>query len=76
MVRPREKRRGTCEDSSTGNSEGREKERKTKEEMVRQHRRIDWTEAEEGNHACGRQREMERTGSQVICSAPTAIATG
>ena len=49
MVRPRDKRRGTCKDSSTGNSERRKKERKTKEEMGRQHRRMDWTEAERNN---------------------------
>ena len=35
---------GTCKDSFTGNSEKR-KERKTKEEVGRQHRRMDWTEA-------------------------------
>ena len=53
----------TCKDSSTGNSERWKKERKKKEEMGRQHRRMDWTEVERGNQTCGRQREMERTGS-------------
>ena len=76
MVRPRDKRRGTCKDSSTGNSERRKKETKTKEEMGRQHRRVDWTEAERGVQTCGRQIEMERTDSWVICSVPTATATG
>ena len=63
MVRPRDKKMGTCKGSYTGNSERRKKERKTKEEMGRQHRRMDWTEAERGNQTYGRLREMERTGS-------------
>ena len=61
--KPRDKRRGTCKDNCTGNSERRKKERNSKEEMGRQHRRMDWTEAEQGNRTCRRQREMKRTGS-------------
>ena len=34
-VQSRDKRKGTCKDSYTGNSERRKKERKTKEEMER-----------------------------------------
>ena len=42
------KKRGTCKDSFTGNSERRKKERKTKEEMGRQKKRwedniAEWT---------------------------------
>ena len=63
VVWPRDKRRGTCKDSSTWNRERKKKERTTKEEMGRQHRRMDRTEAERGDYTCGRQREIERTGS-------------
>ena len=62
---------GHGEDSSAGGSERNKKERKTEEEMGREHQGIDGNGVWRFPEGSGRQGKMERYCCNVICGAPT-----
>ena len=59
------------EDNSAGDNERSKKERKTEEEMGRQHQGMDRNGVLRFLEGSGRQRRMERYCCNVICGTPT-----
>ena len=55
-------------------SERGKKTRRTKEEIGRQHQRMDRPEVRQVPEGSGEQRKMEKTGCKIIYDAPTALA--
>ena len=59
------------EDNSAGDSEMNKKERKTEEEMIRQHQGMDRNRVWRFPVGSGRQGRLERYCCSFICGAPT-----
>ena len=55
-------------------SESGKKIRRTKEEVGRQHQRMDRSGVRQVPEGSGEQRKMKKTGCKIICGAPTTLA--
>ena len=55
-------------------SERGKKTRRTKEEVGRQHQRMDRPGVRQVPEGSGEQGKMEKTGCKIICGAPTTLA--